>query len=303
MIEFLIDPAFWATLAILIGLELALGVDNIVFVSLVMACVPEEQRDRARRIGLAISAAVQIVLLAMMLWIAGVERTAFTLGAWAPSWNELAFLAGGLFLVYKAVSELHIHIEHGPRLPAEPPEPQASLSFAAAIVQVAAINAVFSVDTIVTAVGVTRSPQTIIVAILVTTAIIYFATTPISAFIARHGSVRALALAFLLVIGGSLMAEGLGVAPDPVLLYAVIGVGTLVLGAVKLAAHMGKSPPAAAAMPVERQEPVLEAADEDKSGRDDEALEVPAPIVQESAPKRRAPRRKAARKARASPQG
>lgn len=303
MIEFFLDPAFWATLAILIGLELALGVDNIVFVSLVMVRLPEDQRDRARRIGLGISAVVQIVLLAVMLWIAGIERTAFTLGAWAPSWNELAFLAGGLFLVYKAVSELHIHIEHGPRLPVGPPEPQAGTSFAAAIVQVAVINAVFSVDTIITAVGITRSVEAIVIAILVTTGIIYFATAPISAFIAHHRSVRALALAFLLVIGGSLIAEGLGVAPDPVLLYAVIGVGTLVLGAVKLAGHLGKRSAAAPALPEERQEPVLESADEDKSSRDDEALEVPAPIVQESVPKRRAPRRKAARKARASPQG
>lgn len=303
MIELFLDPAFWATLAILIGLELALGVDNIVFVSLVMARVPEEQRSRARRIGLAISAVVQIALLAVMLWIASIERTAFTLGAWAPSWNELAFLGGGLFLVYKAVSELHIHIEHGPRPPAEPPERQPAMSFAAAIVQVAVINAVFSVDTIVTAVGITRSAEAIVIAILVTTAIIYFATAPISAFIARHRSVRALALAFLLVIGGSLIAEGLGAAPDPVLLYAVIGVGTLVLGAIKLAGHVGKRPAATVALPEDRQEPVLEAVDEDTSDRDDEALEVSAPIVQESAPKRRAPRRKAARKVRASPQG
>lgn len=303
MIEFFLDPAFWATLAILIGLELALGVDNIIFVSLVLARVPEEQRDRARRIGLAISAIVQIIVLAIILWIAGIDRTAFTLGPWAPGWNELAFLAGGLFLVYKAVSELHIHIEHGPRLPAEPPRSDPDMSFATAIVQVALINAVFSVDTIITAVGVTRSVEVIVVAILATTAIIYFATAPISAFIARHKSVRALALAFLLLIGGSLISEGLGVTPDPMLLYAVVGFGTLVLAAVKLGGHLRGKPQPAAAVVQERQEPVLETAQADETIRDDETLEIPAPIVQESTPKRRPARRKRARRTRASPQG
>lgn len=303
MIEFFLDPAFWATLAILIGLELALGVDNIVFVSLVLARVPEEQRDRARRIGLAISAIVQIIVLAIMLWIAGIDRTAFTFGPWAPGWNELAFLAGGLFLVYKAVSELHIHIEHGPRLPVELPKTDPDTSFTTAIVQVALINAVFSVDTIITAVGVTRSVEVIVVAILATTAIIYFATAPLSAFIARHKSVRALALAFLLLIGGSLISEGLGVTPDPMLLYAVVGFGTLVLAAVKLSGHLRGRPEPATAVPQERQEPVLEAAQTDEIARDDEALEIPAPIVQESTPKRRPARRKRARRTRASPRG
>lgn len=313
MIEFLLDPAFWTVLAILVGLELALGVDNIVFVSLVTARVPEDQRNRARRIGLAISSLVQIALLFVMLWIAGIDRTAFSLAGWSPSWSQLAFLAGGLFLVYKAVSELHIHIEHGSRAAEVTPQPDGERSFAAVIVQVAAINAVFSVDTIITAVGVTRSVEPIVVAILVTTAIIYFATGPISAFIARHRTVRGLALAFLLVIGGSLIAEGLGFAPDPALLYAAIGVGTLILTGIKLVEHWSRGRTDGIETPALREEPVLEApvtepviepvVEAPEPARDEDALEVPVPDVQKSEPKRRAPRRKSPRKAKASPQG
>jgi predicted tellurium resistance membrane protein TerC len=303
MIEFFLDPAFWATLAILVGLELALGVDNIVFVSLVMARVPQAQRDRARRIGLAISAIVQILLLFVMLWIAGVERTAFTIAGWSPSWSELAFLAGGVFLIYKAVSELHIHIEHGPRPVTSPPVPDTELSFAAVIAQVAVINAVFSVDTIITAVGITRSVEVIVIAILLTTVIIYFATGPISAFISRHKSVRGLALAFLLMIGGSLVSEGLGIRPDPVLLYAAIGVGALILAIVKLVERSQIQKIGEPAASQEREEPVLDPVVEAEPARDEDALEEPVPDVQQSTPKRRAPRRKSARKGRASPQG
>lgn len=315
MIEFLLDPAFWATLAILVGLELALGVDNVVFVSLIMARVSEEQRVRARRIGLAVSALVQIVLLFVMLWIVGIDRTAFSMAGWSPSWSELAFLAGGLFLVYKAVSELHFHVEHGARAVSVPPETAPELPFASAIVQVAAINAVFSVDTIITAVGITRSVEAIVIAILLTTAIIYFSTGPISAFIARHRSVRALALAFLLMIGGSLISEGLGVAPDPALLYSAIGIGALVLAVVKLVEHRGERSSPDIAPPVLREEPVLEPPLEPEEPpeiepliepeirRDEQALEDPVPPVQKSEPKRRAPRRKRPPKATASPQG
>ncbi len=339
MIELLMEPTFWATLAILVGLELALGVDNVVLVSLIMARVPEAHRKRARQIGLAVSALVQVVLLIVMLWIAGVERTAFTIMGWSPTWSELAFLAGGVFLIYKAVSELHIHIEFGHHPTPPAPESVSELPFAAAIVQVALINAVFSVDTIITAVGVTRSVETIIATILLTTIVIYFATSPISAFIARHRSVRAVALAFLLMIGGSLMSEGLGYSPNPALLYIAIGTGAAVLLLVKLAQRLRRAPDSVSPETVLREEPTIEpvepaqpvgtepaviaeaepsaniedelALEEDEPERapqeeqpvpDQEVLEDAAPDVQKSPPKRRAPRRKTARKAKASPQ-
>lgn len=316
MVEFLLDPAFWSVLAILVGLELVLGVDNVVFVSLITARVPEEQRNRARRIGLAISALVQIALLALMLWIAGIDRVAFTVAGWSPSWSQLAFLAGGLFLVFKAVSELHAHIEHGSLLTAIGQQQDGQLSFAAVIVRVAAINAVFSVDTIITAIGVTRSVEPIVAAILLTTAIIFFAAGRVSRFIAGHRSIRGLALAFLLIIGGTLVCEGLGFAPDRIIIYAAIGLGTFILAVIKLYERWGRGENSDVEVPAAREEPVLdtptatpdpvassEPVIEPKSVRDEDELEVPVPDVQKSEPKRRAPRRKAPRKPKASPQG
>ncbi|WP_196258343.1 TerC family protein [Pelagibacterium limicola] len=327
MFELLFEPALWGVLAILIGLELALGIDNVVFVSLIMGQVPEEQRERVRRIGLAISVVVQILLLMVMLWIAGVDRVAFTIGGWSPSWSALAFLAGGLFLVHKAVGELHVHIERGRAPLAETPLPKRGTGMVAIIVQVALINAVFSVDTIVTAIGITRSVEAIVAAILITTAIIYFAAGPIAAFIARHQSVRALALAFLLIIGGSLIAEGIGLRPDPLLLYVAIGGGSLVLAIVKLIELRNKDRAAASDAIATREEPVLDAQrvapepeqeakpepgyepepametdQEPHVDSGEEVLEEPVPPVQKSAPKRRA-RRKAARVSNPSPQG
>lgn len=310
MIEFLFDPVFWATVAMLVGLELALGVDNVVFLSLQLAQLPEHQRAQARRFGLAISVLVQIILLYLMIWMTGVDRVAFTVAGWSPSWSQLAVLAGGSFLIYKGVSELHLYSEGKSRTAPELPGGLIERTFLAVLIQVAAINAVLSVDTIITAVGITRSVGTIVIAILATTAINYFASGFLTSFIARHRSIRALALALLIVVGGSLIAEGLGVAIEPLLLYAVFGGGTAVLAAIKLGEKMQTGQEDVSVTAATRAEPIIEPIVEPEALPADEinapievvALEEPVQPVQKSAPKRRSQRRKASSKVKPAPQ-
>src|SRR5690606_9612382 len=112
MLDFVFEPAFWASLALLIGMEVALSADNVVFISTVAAKLPEAQRQRILQIGLVAAAIFRLILLAGILWVLGMQRVAFTLAGWSPSWRELILLGGGLFLVYKAVSELHLLVEH-----------------------------------------------------------------------------------------------------------------------------------------------------------------------------------------------
>lgn len=298
MIEFFLDPTVWIAIAMLVGLELALGVDNLIFVSSILAQVPEEQRATARRFSITISVLVQIVLLYLFLEIIGVERTAFSLAGWTPSWSELACLAGGLFLVYKAVSELYLHSE-GIERPAGSNQ-TIERSFLGGIAQVAALSAVLSVDTVITAVGITRSAWAIVIAILLTSAALYFASGPITAFISKHRSIRVLALAFLLLVGGSIISEGLGAPVGPVLLYSVFAAGAAILLLTKLREHFETGRETTAASADQREEPVLEPITQSIDVAETEitvidepvALEETAPPVQQSAPKRRSPRRK-----------
>lgn len=233
MLDLLIEPAFWASLVLLIGIELVLGADNANMAANRTAGLPEEQRRRALVLTAAIATIVRLALLAILLWLLGLGRTAFDLAGWAPTWGQIVLLAGGLFLVYKAVTELHLLVE--PRaVPADHPEAEFYDSPTRAIAELVALSVVFSVDSIILAVGITAYVPAMVIAILAAVAILFFASGPISAFLVRHPAVRALALGILLVVGTVLMAEGLGMPVLRDYLYIPLIIGALVLALSKL---------------------------------------------------------------------
>lgn len=259
MIDFVFEPAFWASLALLIGMEVALGADNVVFISTVADKLPEQHRKRILQIGMAMAALFRLVLLAGIVWILGLQRTAFTIAGWSPSWRELILLGGGLFLVYKAVSELHLLVEHSGEKAAGS-DVTISESPTLAVIQIVLINAVFSVDSIITAIGLTHYVEAMAIAVIVSIAILYFAARTVGALIDRHPSIKALALGFLLMVGIVLVADGLGLEILRPYLYGAMAFGILVLGIVKLVHRKPRAEPIPAATPVvaERPEPNLE---------------------------------------------
>lgn len=261
MLDFVFEPAFWASLALLVGMEVALGADNVVFISTVAAKLPEAHRQRILQIGLVMAALFRLALLAGIVWVLGLQRTAFTLAGWAPSWRELILLGGGLFLVYKAVSELHLLVEH----PGGRPD-GAGMTISEgptlAVIQIVLINAVFSVDSIITAIGLTSYVQAMALAVVISIAILYFAATTVGRIIEQHPSIKALALGFLLMVGAVLVAEGLGFEILRPYLYGAMGFGVLVLLLVKLAHRrtwqIHATPAAAATAMPQRAEPTLD---------------------------------------------
>ena len=190
-------------------MEIVLGIDNIVFISVIINKLPPEQAERARRIGLALALIFRIVLLMFLAWIIGLKAEVFSLFGHAFSWRDLILLAGGIFLVYKATAEIHEEFE------GETEEDEADrlsvTTFANIIGQIIVIDLVFSVDSIVTAIGMAEHVEVMIAAVIVAVAVMYVASGTISDFIKRHPTTKMLALSFLLLIGVSLVALGISV--------------------------------------------------------------------------------------------
>jgi predicted tellurium resistance membrane protein TerC len=225
--ELLSDPNAWAAFATLTVMEIVLGIDNIVFISVLVARLPAEQAHRARRLGLGLALVFRIALLAILTWIIGLSEPLFSAFGHAFSWKDLILIAGGLFLIYKATTEMHAEIE-------EPHEPQlaqaASNAFSAIIVQIIIIDMVFSIDSIITAVGMAQQIEVMVAAVIVAVGIMFVASGPIAGFVARHPTTKMLALAFLLLIGVSLVADGAGFHIEKGYIYAAMGFSVLVEG-------------------------------------------------------------------------
>lgn len=208
MIELLYDPNVWIAFLTLTVMEIVLGIDNIVFISIVVNRLPKAQAERARKIGILLALLMRIALLLVLTWIIGLTAPVFELMGKAVSWRDIILIAGGLFLLYKGTSEIHEEFE------GESEEQQAgrkaSAVFGAVIIQIMIIDMVFSVDSIITAIGMAQHVEVMIAAVLVAVAVMYFASGPIAEFIRHHPTTKMLALAFLLLIGVSLVADGLG---------------------------------------------------------------------------------------------
>jgi len=203
----LADPEIWVSFLTLSVMEIVLGIDNVVFISVLTSRLPEPQATRARQIGLALALIFRVVMLLGLTWLIGLTQPLFTLAGHAFSWRDLILMLGGLFLLYKATTEIHKEIEEASETPAGG---AVSASFAAIISQIVVIDLVFSIDSIITAIGMAQVVGVMVAAIIVAVAIMYAASGPVSEFIHRHPSTKMLALSFLMLIGVSLVADSIG---------------------------------------------------------------------------------------------
>lgn len=203
------DPSAWVALITLVAMEVVLGIDNLVFIAILTNKLPEEQRSIARRIGIGLAVIMRLMLLGAIAFIVSLTAPLFSLFGNSFSWRDLILIAGGLFLVWKATKEIHHRVDPDPA-PDIFDRKQASLSFASAVGQIVLIDLVFSIDSIITAVGMTPHVPIMVVAILIAVLVMLLAAAPLSNFIAANPTVVMLALAFLLMIGMVLIAEGFG---------------------------------------------------------------------------------------------
>ncbi|MGJ7579875.1 TerC family protein [Variovorax sp. RHLX14] len=235
------DPTAWAALVALVIMEVVLGIDNLIFISILSNKLPAHQRMKARRIGIALALVMRLGLLSMIAWLVGLTAPVFDLGikgsldaAGVPSfetqfsWRDLILIAGGLFLIWKATKEIHHHVD-----PVRPSETGgaakvATIAFSSVIVQIVLLDMVFSVDSILTAVGMTDNLAVMVIAVIVAVAVMLIAAEPLANFINRNPTVVMLALGFLLMIGAVLIADGFGVHVPKGYIYAAMAFSTLV---------------------------------------------------------------------------
>ncbi|MBK8176184.1 MAG: TerC family protein [Rhodospirillales bacterium] len=227
MLELLSDPQAWASLLTLSLLEIVLGIDNVIFLSIVSGRLPAELRPRARMIGLGLAAGMRILLLFSITWIIGLTQPVFTVFTQDVSWRDLVLLGGGLFLLIKGTMEVH-HMAEG----AEAEDVRAApASFAVVIFQIVLLDVVFSLDSVITAVGMSQQLPVMITAVLISVGVMLVAAKPIGTFINQHPTVKMLALSFLLLVGVALIADGLHFhIPRGYLYFAIafsVGVETL----------------------------------------------------------------------------
>ena len=204
MLELLTDPNAWISFATLVVLEIVLGIDNIVFIAIVSQHLPKKQQAAARRVGLSVAILLRVLLLTAISWIISLREPLFTLFGAEFSWRDLILGAGGLFLLAKGTSEIHSEVE------GEHEERGAAVAtFGGVIFQIAMLDIVFSLDSVITAVGVADHIEVMIAAIVVAVLIMMVAAEPTSRFINKHPTVKMLALSFLLLIGMALVADAL----------------------------------------------------------------------------------------------
>ncbi|HEY5920353.1 MAG TPA: TerC family protein [Kofleriaceae bacterium] len=220
MPEWLSSPEIWLSFATLAALEIVLGVDNIIFIAILAGRLPEHQRERARRMGLAGAFLSRLGLLAMLSWIVRLERPLFEIGGKGFSGKAIILLAGGLFLIYKATKEIHHKLEAAD---GDAPATPAALTFGAVILQVMLLDMVFSLDSVITAVGMTPHIGIMVAANVVALIVMLVVGRGISAFVEKHPSIKVLALSFLLMIGLVLVSEGFGVHVPKGYIYGAMG--------------------------------------------------------------------------------
>ncbi|MDT9599441.1 TerC family protein [Sphingosinicella rhizophila] len=234
LFELFSDPAVLAALATLIVMEVVLGIDNLIFISILSNKLPEGQRQKARRLGIGLALFLRLALLSAIAWLVGLTAPVFDLGftgaldahdqptfETAFSWRDLILIAGGLFLVWKATKEIHHNMDPSPTDDVFDTS-RAALGFGAAIVQILLLDLVFSIDSILTAVGMTDHLPVMVVAVLVAVFVMLVAADPLANFINKNPTVVMLALGFLLMIGAVLIADGFGVHVPKGYIYAAM---------------------------------------------------------------------------------
>ena len=224
MTDWLLDPQIWASLVTLTILEIVLGIDNLIFISIVAGRLPAHQQARARSVGLSLALFMRLALLASISWLVGLTATIFSVGGHGFSWRDLILAGGGLFLLYKGTKEIHELVEGGEEGGDVTDEaPKRKVSFASVIGQIIVLDIVFSLDSVITAVGMADNLWVMSTAVLVAVVIMLFASGTVANFVNRHPSVKMLALAFLLLIGMVLVADGMGFHVPKGFIYAAMG--------------------------------------------------------------------------------
>jgi predicted tellurium resistance membrane protein TerC len=205
MIELLTSPEAWAALLTLTALEIVLGIDNVIFLSVIVSRIPEPQATRARQIGLALALGFRILLLSLLVWLIGLTEPVITLRGLSISWRDLILIGGGLFLMAKATHEIHAEVEGGD----DGRERSGGTSaFLWVVLQIIVIDMVFSLDSIITAIGMAQDLAIMIAAVVIACVIMYASSGPVARFVAEHPTTKMLALAFLVLIGVALVADG-----------------------------------------------------------------------------------------------
>jgi len=239
----LADPAAWAALVTLVVMEVVLGIDNLIFISILSNKLPDGQRQKARRLGISLALIMRLGLLSGIAWIVGLTTPAFDLGLTGPvgpdghaafetafSWRDLILIAGGLFLVWKATKEIHHSLDPVPSHDVYDKKAPVATNFASAIVQILLLDIVFSIDSILTAVGMTEHLPIMITAVIIAVVMMMLAADPLANFINNNPTIVMLALGFLLMIGAVLIADGFGVHVPKGYIYAAMAFSGLVEG-------------------------------------------------------------------------
>jgi len=205
MIGLLTSPEAWAALLTLTALEIVLGIDNVIFLSVIISRIPQPQATRARQIGLALALLFRILLLSVLVWLIGLTQPVITFAGFGLSWRDLILIGGGLFLIAKATHEIHAEVEAGEQ---EEQKGGGARGFFWVIVQIIIIDLVFSLDSIITAIGMAQELEIMIAAVVIAVVIMYVSSGPVARFVADHPTTKMLALAFLVLIGVALVADG-----------------------------------------------------------------------------------------------
>jgi predicted tellurium resistance membrane protein TerC len=207
MIALLSSPEAWAALLTLTALEIVLGIDNVIFLSVIISRIPQPQATQARRIGLGLALLFRVLLLSILVWLIGLTEPVITVAGFGLSWRDLILIGGGLFLIAKATHEIHAEVE------AQEDEGEqkggGTRGFFLVILQIIIIDLVFSLDSIITAIGMAQEIEIMIAAVMIAVVIMYISSGPVARFVAAHPTTKMLALAFLVLIGVALVADGL----------------------------------------------------------------------------------------------
>ena len=223
--EFLFDPSIWAGLLTLVVLEIVLGIDNLVFIAILADKLPPKQRDKARLIGLSLALVMRLGLLSLISWMVTLTTPLFSVGGFSFAGRDLILLAGGLFLLFKATMELHERLENRQL---DGSGNRGYASFWAVVTQIVVLDAVFSLDAVITAVGMVNHLPVMMTAVVIAMGVMLLASKPLTNFVNAHPTVVVLCLSFLLMIGLSLVAEGFGFHIPKGYLYAAIGFSILI---------------------------------------------------------------------------
>jgi predicted tellurium resistance membrane protein TerC len=206
MIELLFNPEAWAALLTLTALEIVLGIDNVIFISVIVSRISEPRATRARQIGLGLALVFRIALLCLLVWLIGLTQAVLTVHGHTYSWRDIILIGGGLFLIGKATHEIHGEVEGhagGPRS-----KDDGTSAFLWVIAQIIVVDMVFSLDSIITAIGMAQELAIMVAAVVIACLMMYASSGPVARFVAAHPTTKMLALAFLVLIGVALVADG-----------------------------------------------------------------------------------------------